>query len=141
MKGFPNQVADLRKLADGLAVIRRLNEEGVNAKSDDVLGEALVRAKVLGTAHSPRPVEQYLREQRAKPRSNQSHQTGARGLREFYRLLGLIDDTGLRVELTETGSRVASFADAELDDQKKEHWSRLIRNLSHAGKDGARSHP
>ena len=46
VKGFPNQVADLRKLADGLAVIRGLNKEGKDPKSNDTLGEALVRAKV-----------------------------------------------------------------------------------------------
>ena len=141
MKGFPNQVADLRKLADGLAVIRVLNEEGRNSKSDDILGEALVRAQVLGTGHSPQPVEQYLKEQRKKRRSDQSHQTGARGLREFYRLLGLIDDSGHRVELTDAGRRAASFADAELDDKKRDYWRRVIRNMSHAAKDGARSHP
>lgn len=141
MKGFPNQVADLRKLADGLAVIRRLIEEGRNAKRDDILGEALVRADILGTGHSPQPVEQYLNEQRTKPSSYQSHQTSARGLREQYRLLALIDDSTDRVVLTDAGRRVAYFAHAALDDGKRNYWRRLIRNISHEGGDGAWSHP
>ncbi len=141
MKGFPNQVPDLRKLADGLAVIRGLNEEGKNSRSYDILGEALVRAQVLGTGHFPQPVEQYLKEQRKKRPSYQSHQTGARGLRELYRILSLIDDTGDRVELTDPGRRVASFARAELNDETRDYWRRLIHNISHPGNDGVRSHP
>src|SRR5262249_23095008 len=132
MKGFPNQVPDLRKLADGLAIIDRLNQEGVNSKSYDILGEALVRGGVLGTGHVKQPVDKYLREQRSKRggSSYQSHQTGARGLREQYRMLGLIDDGGIRVELTEAGRRVASFAGEQLDEPKREYWRRLIRNIS-----------
>ena len=141
MKGFPNQVADLEKLADGLAVIQRVNGERKDSKDYDILGEALVRAHVLGRGHSPRPVEQYLEEQRTKRPSDQSHQMGARGLREFYRLLGLIDDSGDSVELTDSGHRVASFAGEVLDDEKRVYWRRVIRNMSHAARDGARSHP
>ncbi len=107
MKGFPNQIPDLVKLANGLAVIRDLNKEKKNSKSYDILGEALVRAKVLGAGRPPKPVAQYLKEQRKKRPSDQSHQAGARGLREQYRLLALIDDTGNRVKLTEAGRRVA----------------------------------
>lgn len=143
MKGFPNQVADLAKLADGLAVIERMNADGRNPKNDDTLGEELVRAGVLGTGHTPKPVDEYLREQRAKlgGPSNQSHRTGARGLREQYRLLALIDDSGDRVELTDAGRRVASFAGQPLDDAKREYWRRLVRNINHPGRDGVRSHP
>lgn len=143
MKGFPNQVPDLRKLADGLAIINRLNEQGGNTKSYDTLGEALVRGGVLGTGHgrNRKPVDQYLGEQRDKRPSYQSHQTGARLLREQYRMLGLIDESGVRVELTEAGRRVASFSDQELDDRKRDHWRRLIRNISHPGRDDVRSHP
>ncbi|MEN6534564.1 MAG: hypothetical protein ABFD89_12930 [Bryobacteraceae bacterium] len=143
MKGFPNQVPDLCKLADGLAIIDRLNEQGANSKSYDTLGEALVRGGVLGTGHVRQPIDQYLKEQRAKlgGPSYQSHQTGARGLREQYRMLGLIDDSASRVELTDAGRRVASFADQALDDQKRDYWRRLIRNISHPGRDGVRSHP
>jgi len=143
MKGFPNQVPDLGKLANGLAIIDRLNQEGANSKSYDILGEALISGGVLGTGHVKQPIDKYLKEQRAKQGgpSYQSHQTGARGLREQYRMLGLIDDSGLRVELTEAGRRVASFAGEELDQSRREYWRRLIRNISHPGKDGTRSHP
>jgi len=141
MKGFPNQVADLRKLADGLAVIQELNERGANSKSDDTLGEALVHAGVLGTGHIPQPVDNYLKGQRAKRLSDQSHRTGARGLRELYRLLGVIDDRSDRVELTEAGRRVALFAGGELDEPKKDYWRRLIRNIAHTGGDLISSHP
>src|SRR5205823_3603586 len=39
MKGFPNQIADLGKLAQGMRCILRLLDEGENPKDDGVLGE------------------------------------------------------------------------------------------------------
>src|SRR5580704_3870562 len=103
MKGFPNQVANLEKLAEGLRCIERLNSERRNARDDGVLGEALVRAGVSGTGHTPVRVEVYLRAQRLKTSDRQSFRTTARGLRELYRLLGLIDQGAAAVSLTPAG--------------------------------------
>src|SRR5687768_5246551 len=114
MKGFPNQIADLQKLALGLACIERLLARGDNPRDDGVFGEALVRDGVLGTGHAPRPVEEYLRDQMRKRIERQSFRTSARGLRELYRLLGLIDDSHGRPSLTAAGRQGAAFAGQRL---------------------------
>jgi hypothetical protein len=136
MKGFPNQIADLGKLAQGLRCIVQILDLGPNPKDDGVLGEALVRAGVLGTGHTPLPVERYIREQRAKPRDRQSFRTSARGLRELYRLLGLIDDSGPTVVVKPEGRQAAAFADQPMDAVQIQFWRRLISNFRHDG-----SHP
>ena len=113
MKGFPNQVADLGKIAAGMQTLVRLVDGGKNAKDDGVFGQALVRAGVAGTGHRPMPVEDYIRQQRTKSPSNQSFRATARGLRELYRYLGFIDDSGLLVEVTDLGRLAAGYADID----------------------------
>lgn len=141
MKGFPNQVADLAKLAAGMRSLVRLVDEGHNAKDDAVFGEDLLRAGVAGTGHTPVPVERYLREQRRRRPSNQSFRTTARGLRELYRLFGLIDDLGARVVVTDLGRQAAGFADRPLDADQIDFWRRVIRNVAHRGEQPEASHP
>jgi len=85
MKGFPNQVADLGKLATAMQCIVRLVDAGKQAKDDGVFGKELVRAGVAGAGHSPQPVEEYIRSQLRKKPSDQSFRTTARGLRELFR--------------------------------------------------------
>jgi hypothetical protein len=140
MKGFPNQIADLGKLAQGLRCIVQLIGNARNPKDDGVLGEALVRAGVLRTGHTPIPVDDYLRAQRLKPRSGQSFRTTARGIRELYRLLGLIDDSDAIVIVTSAGRRVADFAGQPLDAVQIEFWRRLISGFSHHGGNATASH-
>ena len=101
MKGFPNQVADLGKLAKAMQYIVQLIDAGQQVKDDEIFGQALVRAGVAGTGHSHRPINEYIREQRAKPISGQSFRTTARGLRELFRILGFINDSGDVVEVTD----------------------------------------
>jgi hypothetical protein len=141
MKGFPNQVAELPKLSKAMQCVCRLIAGGEQAKDDGVLGEALVRAGVAGTGHTPIPIERYLREQRTKSKSNQSFRTTARGLRELFRLLGFIDDSGPNVVVTEAGRRAASFADQPMNNEQLAFWRRTVRNMTHAGGDNTESHP
>lgn len=141
MKGFPNQIADLGKLAQGLRAIVQLLDSGQNPKDDGVLGEALVRAGMLGTGHTPIPVEQYLRAQSSRPHDRQSFRTSARGLRELYRLLGLIIDNGPSLVVTPDGHQIASFSGTPLDTVQIELWRRLILNFRHQGGDPTASHP
>lgn len=141
MKGFPNQVAELPTLAKAMREIVRLTDGGQPARDDGVLGEALIRAGVLGTSHSPIPIEKYLEIQRTKTRSNQSFRTRPRGLRELFRLLGFIDDSTPVVHVTREGRQVASFADSALSDEQVTFWRRTIRDMSHDGGDGQESHP
>ncbi len=140
MKGFPNQVAELPKIATGIRCLVEIEEAGDNGKDDSVFGEALVRAGVAGTGHTPRPVEEYLAEQRTKPISGQSFRTTARGLRELYRLMGLIDDSGRSLYVTELGERAAAFAGKPWDDAQINFWRRVIGNIEHTDGNGT-SHP
>ena len=138
MKGFPNQVAELPKLAKAM---RCIVDAGDRARDDGVLGEALVRAGVAGPGHSPQPVEDYLRTQRQKKHSYQSHRTTARGLRELFKILGFLDDSGDRVQVTELGRQAAAFADSPMNEAQISFWRRAIRNMSHDGGDEEESHP
>jgi len=141
MKGFPNQIADLRKLAQGMATLAHLVDSGAKAKNYGVFGEALVRARVLGTGHTPKPIEAYICEQRAKPADRQSFQTSARGLRELFRMLGFIDDANLNIVIHPLGRQAAAFADAPLDGVQIDFWGRAIRAIRHQGGDAEASHP
>lgn len=143
MKGFPNQVANLVKLAIGMRDLVRLADEGENPRDDGILGEAFVRSGVAGRGHGRNQlsVEDYLKEQRRKKPSNQSFRTTARGLRELFLLLGLIVDRNGRVTPTEVGRQAAAFADQPMNDDQREFWRRVISNTTHDGGDGQTSHP
>lgn len=141
MKGFPNQVAELPKLSKAMQCIVRLTDRGEQAKDDGILGEALVHARVAGTGHTPMPIQEYLRIQRTKSLSNQSFRTTARGLRELFRLLGFIDDSGPDVSVTDSGRQAAAFADQPISAEQLVFWRRTVRNLTHSGGDATESHP
>jgi len=141
MKGFPNQVADLGKIAMAIRALVELVDRDENARDDGVYGPALVRAGVAGTGHRPMPIEQYIREQLRKEPSNQSFRTTARGLRELFRLFGFIDDSGGRVQILDTGRQAAAYAGQAMDAEQINFWRRVIRNMTHADANGQRSHP
>src|SRR6266568_7608747 len=119
----------------------RLVDSHANARDDGVFGQALVRARVAGTGHTPRPVEEYIREQLRKEPSNQSFRTTARGLRELFRLLGFIDDSGGRVQVSNIGRQAAALAGSLMNGQQIDFWRRVIRNMTHQGTDREASHP
>ncbi len=141
MKGFPNQVADLGKLAKAMNCIARLVDAGKQAKDDGVLGKELVRARIAGTGHTPTPVGVYIRSQLGKRKSDQSFRTTARGLRELFRILGFINNARDKVLVTELGRRAAAFADSPLSGQQISFWRGAIGNMSHDGGHGEESHP
>ncbi len=140
MKGFPNQVAELTKIATGIERLTALVDQGADAKNDGVFGESLVHAGVAGTGHSPIPVLDYLREQRKKPIGGQSFRTTARGFRELYRKLNFIDDAGDEVRVTPLGRRAADFAEAAMNAAQVAFWQRVVRNIIQADAAGV-SHP
>jgi len=142
MKGFPNQVSDLETLARALKVLICLKQEAKSPKDDGVFGEALIRRGVLRTGHKPVPVDQYLAEQKAKKRtSDQSYRTRARGLRELFRVLGLIDDRGIHVGVTRCAEQIAAIGGEELTRDHLRLWRSVIVNMTHDGSDGESSHP
>ena len=89
----------------------------------------------------PGPVDDYIRQQLTKSPSSQSFRTTARGLRELYRILGFIDDSGAQVNVTISGHQIASFAGLALNAQQIEFWRRVILAMTHDGGDGELSHP
>jgi len=141
MKGFPNQIADFEKLSSVLNIISRLLDEGENPRDDQTLGIRLVREGILSTGHTPRPVEQYIQEQLENPPSYRSFQTSARGLRELFRILGLIKQTSTEVRLTTVGRQIASFDGEPLNAERLDIWRRVVINMTHDGGDGVESHP
>lgn len=141
MKGFPNQIAELERLSQGLQTIVQVLAAGRNPRDDGVLGQAMVRSGVLGTGHIPKPVDQYIREQLTKTQDRQSFRTSARGLRELYRLLGLINEMGGTVIVTPEGHQAASYAGQPLGPAQIEFWRRVISNFQHLGGDRRASHP
>src|SRR6267378_2896278 len=141
MKGFPNQVADLGKLATAMQCVVSIVHRGEQAKNDGILGQELVRSMVAGTGHRPQPIEDYIRAQLEKEPDRQSFRTTARGLRELFRILGFIDDSGETVEVADLGLRAAGFAGQPMNDEQIRFWRRAIQNMSHDGGDGEPSHP
>lgn len=143
LKGFPNQINDLAKLARAMGVARALRGEGAQIRDDGVFGEALVRAGVLGTGHSPRPVEEYLAEQRLKPHSNQSFRTSARGLRELFRLMNCLaeDPNTNEAWLTPLGSRLARDSTEPLDEVEKAQWRAAVAAIKVGDPERGISHP
>lgn len=141
MKGFPNQVAGLGKLAVAMRCIVRLVDGGYDARDDGILGEDLVRAGVAGRGHTPRPLEAYIREQLLKPLRRQSFRTTARGLRELFKLLGFVTIADGAIRVTELGRQAAEYADRELGAEQIVFWRRVISEMTHDGGDSTSSHP
>jgi len=141
MKGFPNQIVDFGKLASGMSCIVSLLERGENPRNDTVFGIELVRTEVVGAGRNHQTIEDYIRTQLDNSPSYRGFETTARGLRELYRLFGFIDDADGEISVTHLGTQAAEFAGILLDDIQREYWRRVVRNLSHYGKDDEASHP
>ena len=142
MKGFPNQISDLGKLATANRVLVQLADSGEDAKSYIEYGVALLREGVLGTGHGSRqmPVEDYIARQRSLAPDRQSIQTTPRGLRELFRLMRFIDDAGPSVEITPLGRRAAELAGRPLEHDVVDFWRGVIGNIEHTDAQGT-SHP
>lgn len=110
MKGFPNQIVTVDKLVKALQAIEKLLAAGANPINDGVFGEQLVLDQVIGTGHKKGPTaltpQQYLEKQKAKKKDSQSHRTAARGIREYFRLLGLIDDSSRPLKIKIDGQEI-----------------------------------
>jgi hypothetical protein len=119
----------------------RLADVGDDVKDDGVFGRELVREGVAGTGHIPAPVEEYIQRQLEKTPDRQSFRTTARGLRELYRLMDLIDDSGPTVTISDLGRRAAEFEDLPITPEQVAFWRRVIRNMTHTDNRGGTSHP
>ncbi|MFH1371738.1 MAG: hypothetical protein ABII09_10705 [Planctomycetota bacterium] len=142
MKGFPNQVSDLETIAGAIRVLGDLNTRGKNPRDDGIFGEELIQQKVLKTGHTDIPIDEYLAQQKTKKRtSDQSFRTRARGLRELFRILGLIEDSGEQVNITPVGQQISSLGDEKLTPEGIRLWRKIIVNMVHDGGDNEISHP
>jgi hypothetical protein len=128
-------------LASALKVLIDIQEAGKNPKDDGVFGEALIRQGVLNTGHKPVPVDEYLAEQKIKRKSDQSFRTCARGLRELFRVLNLIEDSGDKPVVTRAGEQIAALAGKKLTSDSKRLWQKVIVGMFHDGGDDQSSHP
>jgi hypothetical protein len=140
MKGFPNQVANIRKLTNGIYTLVKLVDDLAQARDDGIFGRALVRAGVAGTGRPPLLPDEYIRQQLDNSPSNQSFRTTARGLRQMYRLLGFIEDTGHHVEITPLGRRAAAYANSPISDEQVDFWRAVMRRMT-LEEGGETSHP
>lgn len=141
MKGFPNQIAKLPKLAAGMQVLLRLVEDGDNAKNDGILGEAMLRAGVISKRNKTISIDEYLTDQRTKELGDQSFRAAARLLREQYELFGFIDDSQAQVVVHDLGRQAASFAGSPLNDEQTTFWRGVVRNVIKSEGGGPISHP
>lgn len=141
MKGFPNQISDLCILTSALKILFDLVEQGKNSKDDGVFGEALIRRKILRTGRNELSIEEYLAEQKKKNPSNQSFRTSARGLRELFRVLSLIDDSDDNLVFTPKGYEILSVLEGALDENALNLWRNAILDLHHYGEDDLFSNP
>ncbi len=143
LKGFPNQIANLVKLARALGVAQEAAVRGENIRDDGVLGEALVRAQVLGTGHTPRPIDEYLDEQRQRQPSLQSHRTSARGLRELFRLMRCMEEDSVAnaAWLTPLGETLARNSLDELSEAERAQWRVAIASIRLGSPVDGVSHP
>jgi len=91
VKNFPHQINQLDKLQTALVVFAELSSTDSDLGDDGVVGRALARAGVYTFRGSFRSVAAALREESAKPKSNQGTRTCARDLRRLFELLRFLE--------------------------------------------------
>ena len=139
MKGFPNQISNIQKLADGLQVLKDLS--AANRVADDKsLGEALLRAGVVSPGRSGEDVSSYLNRMSGLAPSNQSHRTAARGVKEFFARTGLATRTGDSFAMTALGNAILDSRLNSRDDEFAQNWKRAMLSAVAEDERGT-SHP
>lgn len=139
MKGFPNQISNVQKLADGLRVLKELADAGQVA-DDSSFGEALLWAGVISPGRSGGDVRSYLSRMSRRAPSNQSHRTSARGVKEFFVRAGLAERTGDAFTVSELGNALVSSLVRSDNDGFIQNWKRAMMNAV-AEDDQGVSHP
>lgn len=137
MKGFPNQIANVQKMAAAFGLLADLLGAG-RSIDDESYGEVLVRGGIIGARSKSETADQYLSRMKALPRANQSHQTTARGLKELFRSAGLIDGTAA---LTGPGRLLSVSCQNGFNNECRKAWREAIRGVAREGVDGSVSHP
>lgn len=115
MQSFPHQISDIQRLLDALRVIADLIRSNDDVGNDETLGVALARAQVY-TFRGGFNLEEALRRERAKKKSNRGTEAAARDLRRLFLLMRLVDldtNTG-RYLMTESGRRLLETDDTSI---------------------------
>ncbi len=121
----------------------QLEQQNENLRDDAVLGEALVRARVIGTGHLEQPIETYLQRYASKPPSLRPYHTTARGLREFFRYAGcLVEDADTqKAWITPLGAQLAANANDPHSLSALMAWRVAIASIRIGNSQRGYSHP
>lgn len=140
LKNFPHQFNDLTKLHRALQVIAGMIDHGIDVTSDSALGEGLARAGVYAFRDKTLDIEEALRQERDKQKSNRGSETAARDIRRFFDLVDFIERDGSPAgfQLSVAGVALLAAPDANA---AIEVWRGAMRALALPDGHGSVSHP
>ena len=139
MKGFPNQIADIKKITMALDILSGLLNS--NSSTDDqTLGESLLFNKVIKAGKSGETIDTYLDRMSNLSPSNQGYRTTARGLKEFLTRVGLIQRVNEDIILTHLGRELLESWSTENNNRLRQVWKSSMRQAT-AEDDFGISHP
>ena len=131
MKSFPNQTADVVKIARSVQALHELELEH-DAVSSLAFGREITRRGIRWPANFPpdRDIEARMDADEAAARHPQITSQGAagRGYFETLRALGLCGDNN---RLTDLGEQTAELGHDLTQPEFIEHWHQLLWNLEH----------
>jgi len=138
IRKIPNQYNDLNKLFDALTIANELINNDVSL-TDKNYGMELTIKGIHKPKNENLTIEEYFQEQERKPSSgNRGHYSVARGIKEFFELLGLMNvDEDRDVTLTPIANQLL---EAETEETRKEIWKNAVLQLTLVS-DGEISHP
>ena len=139
MKGFPNQISNVQKLANGLRVLKDLTDAGQVA-DDSSFGEALLWEGVINPGRSGGDVRSYLTQMSLRSPMNQSHRRSARGIKEFFVRTGLAERTCDDFIVSELGNALVSSLVRSDNDGFIQNWKHAMMNAVAEHEQGV-SHP
>ncbi len=139
MKNFPHQFNDLEKLFDALGIGKQLIDNDTPL-TDENFGEKLTKAGVYTYRDKTLSVEQFLQNEKRKPKANRGYLTVSIDIRRFLELLGFIVvlDGDKNSRMTTEGKQLLK---ASSDEQKRLLWKNALLQLGLEGSDGEISHP
>lgn len=146
MKNFPHQYNDLRKLRATLQTVSDLNDRGLDADDDGVLGYELARRRLYGFRGLDydgtdravgRRISGRIVVEEAKPSGQQGARTAAREMRRTLRYLGWLKEDG--TALTPAGE--ALLATTEGSDEETILMQQGIASIAVEDGDARVSHP
>jgi len=139
MKNFPHQFNDINKLINALQIASKLIDNNIQL-TDENFGEQLTREGIYTYTDKTLSVDQYLKNEKQKPKSNRGYLTVSRDIRRFLELLDFIVvlDAEKNSRLTVKGRHILKTTS---DSATKELLKNALMQLGLEGTDGEISHP